>query len=472
MNMKEKKEIKPIIKNVFRKTLKPVKNALILVGIATLSFSGYNIGREVYESTQYDNTVVDVDFGPFGSYVLFNTDTRTAIQVYDDVINTALNVEGLEDVYSNSENMTIEQRKDFLSKFTKEISEAAGIRIDNVIYENPETYGAHDGHYVGRNSEFLAFSKNNIHINENILNYPTLIRGLEISFHEVIHAVENINVQTNKNVDNLDISLHNSGFFYGNKVYYSNFHEITAYLLMGKFRMGLEQKFSPNELNYEYYVTVPKLSDWLNEVVENDMKYHNREKEYYDTLTIKQLIDLGIQNNYDYKKVEFSQEILENSYTYDVINYAVPSYFFNVTYKDFELGYAQFKDWNLQEETEVLQEYIENYNLGKYSSIGQEYMFDDYGLTSEDYKNNAEQTIARQMAKLMAIVRYDANSYDEENVKMAFYLIQNNLELIKESTVEFYRLDQTQDIKIQTAQDPKNNSTETVQIEEEADLEY
>ena len=149
-----------------------------------------------------------------------------------------------------------------------------------------------------------------------------------------------------KNVNNLYSGLHNGGFYYADKVYYSNFSWNYGFfnLVTGKFKSQLlKEKFSRHDLDHEYYETDIILSDWLSEVVKNDMQYHKQDENYYYNFTVKQIIDLGLKNNYEYRNIKFNEEILENSYTYDIINYAVPSYFLNVNYKDFQLGYANFK---------------------------------------------------------------------------------------------------------------------------------
>ncbi|MDD4210876.1 MAG: hypothetical protein PHC46_00585 [Clostridia bacterium] len=455
--MKDRK-IQPIIKNVYRKTIKAVKKTAKLILIAGLTFSAsaavISAGREIYEEKNTENLIVDLDFG-LVSFVLKNKDSRSAIEIYQDVIKAGLNVEGLKEVYKNAGSMTIEQKKEFLSKFTKEISEAAGIRISKVVFENPKNY-EFLGHYIGGNLGFIAFSKNEIHINEKILEYSNLIRSLEVCFHEVIHAVENINIQTNKNVDNLNTYLHNGALLYADHVYFSNFYEITTFLLTGKFKSQLKEKFSRHDLDYEYYETDIILSDWLSEVVKNDMQYHKQDENYYYNFTVKQIIDLGLKNNYEYRNIKFNEEILENSYTYDIINYALPSYFLDVNYKDFKLGYANFKSWNLQEETQALTEYIENCNASKYSSTSTEGISNYSNLSEDKDQNYSEHAIARQMAKIMAIVRYDADSYNGEDVKKSFDLVQDNLCLMEDSVVEFYRLDQIDDINIK-----QENSKET-----------
>ena len=114
--MKDRK-IQPIIKNVYRKTIKAVKKTAKLILIAGLTFSAsaavISAGREIYEEKNTENLIVDLDFG-LVSFVFKNKkkDSRSAIEIYQDVIKAGLNVEGLKEVYKNAGSMTIEQKKE------------------------------------------------------------------------------------------------------------------------------------------------------------------------------------------------------------------------------------------------------------------------------------------------------------------------------------------------------------------------
>ncbi|PKK95751.1 MAG: hypothetical protein CVV59_02145, partial [Tenericutes bacterium HGW-Tenericutes-4] len=180
------KKIKPIIKNVFRKTIK----AALVTGLVFSSVvGGYNAGREVYEEFKGDNHIIDFDMG-FGSLVLHNKDKRNAMQIFDDAKQAALNVEGLEDAYRNGGSWTIEQKKEFLKKFSKEIAESAGIKIKEVMFVPREQIDGANGMYTGLNNKYIAFSRNKIFICEELLDLSSMEEVLKTDFHEIIHFIE------------------------------------------------------------------------------------------------------------------------------------------------------------------------------------------------------------------------------------------------------------------------------------------
>jgi hypothetical protein len=474
MKFKQIKESKPIIKTFYRKTIKAVKSAGVVVLIAGSTFTGVNAVREVNESRNSENHIIEADFGSLGSFVIYNRDNRTATQIFDDAINTALTVEGLEEAYTNSQNMTLEQKQAFLTQFAKEVAKSGGIKIKEVVFLEEDAMNGARGMYSGYNSAIINFSKNKIYINNQILQASSLAKAIDVVFHEVgVHAIEGINIQSNKNVVNLNPTVYNSKFTYADEVYYSNFKEISAQLIANKFSIELKNKFGNSESSHEYHSTFSNMQDLLDEIVHNDMQHNNRTNDYYKNLTVEEVIYIGFKNNYENKGVEFNLEVFKNSYSYEIIKYAVDNYILEMNYRDYDNGYGQYQDWNLIEELARLESLIESFEAEKYTEPIMETYY-EYGYSNEDYKNFAEQGLARQMAKVMSIVRYNSKNYEQHNVLEAFNLITDNLNLINENLIDFYRLDLTDNINPSGLKNT-NSATKSVKnnklnLEEELEL--
>ena len=442
--MKKKGNVdKPAVKNMFKKALKPVKTASILIGIAALGFTGANVIREVKESLDGSNPIIELDLGSTGYIIVKNNDTRTAIEIYANQVQAALSVEGLEHAYNNGDSMSIKEKEAFLKKFIIEVSKSAGINIDKVLFVDKSELGIANGSYVGYNyKQHIIYSRNTVRVNNTLLDSNSLARAIEVAFHEVIHATESINIQTNKKVDNFDPSIINAWFRYGSKdFYFSNFHEITAIIITNQFRIGLDEKYSNSNINFEYYNNHISLLNMVSQMVENDMVFHNRTSDYYNDLTIGEIINLGIKNHYEYLGKEITTDDLYKTYTYDLIRYGIPEKYMNVNYHDFIFGYDQFDNWNLQVETTKLETYIQNFKDANYYPLLSGVPIDDFSTDFNYLKNLAEQQLAQQMAKVMSVVRYDANDYNLNDIENSYELIISNLHLLKKSSVEFYRLD-------------------------------
>lgn len=466
--MKDKihQNTKPIIKNVFRKVLKPVKKTIVILGVAALGFTTVaNTAREVYEEIYTDNTIVDVNLGPLGSFVVANRDTRTATQVYDDMIKVALNVEGMDKVYKNANSMSINEKKAFIQKFSKEVAKVAGVRLQEVVFVEDGSLGTAEGMYVGFNKSIFNYSTNKILLVESLLTTSSLVEALETAFHEVLHFVENTNIQTNRNVDNINFDVHNSFFSYSNEVYYSNFHEITAHLVSAKFKAQLNETYGEKNIDYHYYSTINSLTNLLDEIIRNDIKLNDRENEYYNNLSVRDIINIGIKNTYEREGQEFNEIVLNNSYTMEVVNYAVLDYLFDVSYKDISYGYGAFKSWDLEEKLRVLEDSIEKFKAGNYADIVTDAGYDDYGMMKEDFIKQAQQILAVQMSVVTTVIRYDSLNYSKDLVEKAFYIVQDNLGLIKEDAINFYGLNLLDSINTKTDSNTKNNISLNEELE-------
>jgi hypothetical protein len=440
------KKVKPTIKNVYRKTIR----AAIVTGLIFSSVVGVpNIVREVSEEIQGDNLIVELDLGT-RSYALFNRDERTAMQVFEDAKAAALAVEGLDDAYNNSENWTVKEKQDFIVKFSSAIGDSAGVRLEEVDFVPRESINGSDGVYVGDSN--LSYTLNKIVIAEDLFDSADMREIMKVAYHEMIHFIEGFNIQNNNNVDNLDKELFNANFTYGKeKVYRSNFKEISAQLLTSEFMIDLDSKLSKQNNDHVHENIQKTIMAILDEIIENDVYYNNSNDEALKQLKVRELLIIALNNNYKNKNETISEQALEEIYTYEVINRTIPKEFLNISYNDLSMGGLKYRTFDLNQEVKVLEDYIKNFKAGNFDAILSSETETEY-LDYRFYYFNVKEVMGEQMFKVMNIIKYGVNPREQEDESYAVDLILDYLDLMPESLVEKYNLNSVKDLSVDPVQ--------------------
>ena len=330
---------KPYLKNVYRNTINFVKKSAIITLVGSTIFAGTaNIVREYNEETTTENRIVDLDLG-FGSVVIKNKDERSAIQIYDDMIQAAMNIDGLESFYKSYNNKKMAEKREFITNFITTVAAAGGVKVNKVVFEeNTDYYGA----YKGYNIIGISFSQNIIYVNNRLLRDPDFSTFLKSAFHETVHLVENMNIETNENINNYYFKIYNANYNYGNRVYNTKVPEVVAKLVAEKFRTIFQQKYyskrnsnsTKNELINKVFNTI------LEEAVENDKILTARPQEYYNQLSVNEIIHIFMSNHFKSQNIKFDAKELEQSYLYDILNFVLEPEVFNTNYKDYSNSYT------------------------------------------------------------------------------------------------------------------------------------
>ena len=436
----EKATKQSLLKNVYRKTIKAVKDVSKLTLIGSLIFSGtFNTLREIKEERTTDNYIVDVNFA-LGSVVVKNKDPRTAIQVYEDMLKTALNVDEAKEFYLNYKNKSIKERKAFITNFVKEVASSAGIRVEGVLFQDVIKQDNVLGMYLGANFKDISITYNKIIVKDDLVKQPSFIKLINTLYHELVHAAENLNIKTNKNVTNYKYKTGDARFNYANQVYKTTEQEIVANILAMKFIVEFRNLYFPYERsNTEGYWEIRnEMKDILKEAVQNDMKFNSRGSKFYDTLTVNDIFHIFLSNNYENKNEEYDRTEMEESYLYDILRYVLGNQIFSVNYKDFVKGYDNVDAWNLEEESNILEEYLTYFQNEEYSKIFS-YTSSSYNYDG-DKKEYSERYLANKMAKILGSICYDANSYDEETLQKAYKMISENAYLLRQEILEEHNL--------------------------------
>ena len=440
-NKKYKKETKqPLLKNLYRKTIKAVKGVSRLTLIGSLIFSGtFNTLREIKEERTTDNYIVDVNFG-LGSAVVKNKDPRTAVEVYQDMLKTALNAKDVKEFYLNYKNKSIKERKAFITNFVKEVASSAGVRVEGVVFQDVIKQDNVFGMYLGANFLDISVTYNKIFIKNDLVKQPSFIKLIEALYHELVHAVENLNIKTNENVTNYNYKTGDARFNYATQVYKTTEQEIVANMLAMKFVVEFRNLYFPYERSDSegYWEIRNSMQDILEEAVQNDIKLNARESKYYDALTVNDIFHIFLSNNYENKNEEYDRTEMENSYLYDILRYVLGNEIFSVNYKDFVKGYDNVNAWNLEEEAKILEEYLTYFNNEEYSKIFS-YTSSSYNYDG-DKKEYSERYLAGKMAKILGSICYDSNSYDEETLQKAYTMISENAYLLRQEVLEEHNL--------------------------------
>lgn len=428
----KKKILRELRKDTFLSPIvKIIKHPFKMAMLTSMLLStGFNIIREVKEELTTDNYIVDYNFG-IGSAVIANRDPRTPIEIYNKMIETALNVEGMNEVLNN-ENLTISQKREFITKFVDEVSKVAGIKLEVVYLDNlgDQVNGAYvGGHFAG-----VSVTANSIFItNEYLKNVKNFSAVLDSVFHECIHATENINILNNKNAGNIVKDVYYSTLVKNDGIYMSSFEEITAYLTTNKFKAALYEKYKdmPNEDIVRYSTLI--LRPILEEIVKNDIALTQRETGFYDKLTINELFELGISNNYKEKDLFYNFEEIKTQYVFDVIKNAVPDNILKMEYNDLFNSLGIYTTWNLSDEYAKLQEAKELFEDGKYQEV-----LEFYGVSTEKKSHSqmmrdSQNEIAKSIKKIFTILKYKTREEDKTLVKDSLNLINQSHNHISEN---------------------------------------
>jgi len=344
-----KKHDEIFIKRIYKSAVDVIKSSVRIFLIGSLIFTATaNAIREYKEEKMGDNPIIDVTLG-FGSVVLKNKDTRSAIKIYNNMIQAAVNFEGLETFYKNYNSKKIFEKKEFITSFIKTVAAAGGVRVDEVEFEeNTDYYGAYKGYHIGG----ISFSENIIYINNRLLRDPEFSNFLKSAFHETVHIVENMNIETNPNIHNYDFVIYNSNYSYGDRVYNTKVPEVVAKLIAAKFNTILQEKIYSRNINTDTKPNVINevLNTILEEAVENDKILTSRSQEYYNQLSVNEIIHIFMFNHYNSKNKNFDANKLEQSYLYDILKFVLEPKTFNQNYKDFSNVYNDIKQLSLIEE--------------------------------------------------------------------------------------------------------------------------
>jgi len=417
------KNNKPISKAKKLRIINLVESALwgaFLTGTALTAVEGT---KEVIESIKGDNQVIDFDYGPF-SIVFKNNEKREPIALYEEIEKAILEVDNIDKAFDVPNTLSINEKKQILQDIVTAFKETANLKT--YTYELKEMYNA-DGMYMTIIHKYFSIVTEEVVIRESTLNDDFLV-SIQTIIHEMTHALENENIMRSSKVSKTYKALYYSKI--KDKEYFSSIHELLPHLFSASVMEKLIDKYGEEYTNNIcYQVKCAVLYEMILNLYElNTVKYpatlknlHNLyidDNKNYKYLTIGELSLKTLEQKFIYKKIDYTQDTLKNTYYHTMFTHYFKEEYMNVRYIDFFHNNYKFSIENITKDISTFKMSLNNIGV------------------QEDYNK----AVAIKVAQYVNVFRYNESKVNEEQKLLLSNFIYEYMSDISEENKKEYGL--------------------------------
>ncbi len=312
----------PQIFDELKKSMRIVKKTAI-TGLAISSILGGILSpqlvAEYKESQAGENNKIDFRLGD-ANIILKNEEDRTYDDLFEDVENAILNMEGLGESLKK-ESMTLKEKEEFVNNIIKIMSKTANIDING--FKTTSIFGEKSKgfvlSYVGKN---ITISSNVVYINKDVYENGNPQELFELSVHETLHLIDAQNVARSGKISEAELSMRGKEFL---SDYLFSFDETNVYLRTSSIIKTVYSEYDINESRPAYLDSILKealnlidgnarseIGAYVNNFIEleDSSKGYEELSKKYGNLTIREVFYKALQIKF---KGEFSETEFENT---------------------------------------------------------------------------------------------------------------------------------------------------------------